>query len=87
MPKSLLFTPSSPFHAPHSCAAGRQEVRVDFHKDARRYSLVIRDKIVVEDPYIVLVKAAAFAVQQNEPYMGRVTSRAVRDFLIKGSVG
>jgi hypothetical protein len=46
----------------------------------------IRDKIVVEDPYLVLVKAEAFAISQGEPYNGSVPSRTVRDFLIKSAV-
>ena len=33
-----------------------------------------------------LAKAAAFAISQNEPYMGRATPRAVKDFLIKSNV-
>lgn len=70
---------------PALCGPGRQEVKVTFEKDGRLYHLTMRDKIIPEDPYLVLVKAAAFAVQQSEPYMGRVVPRGVRDFLIKSN--
>jgi hypothetical protein len=46
----------------------------------------MRDKVAVEDPYLVLVKAAGFAIRQSEPYAGRVPARSVRDILIKSTV-
>jgi len=85
-PKSLLYIDNPPLEHPVVCSPGRTEVKVTVRKDGRLYNLVMRDKIVVEDPYLVLVKAAAFAVQQNEPYMGRLIPRSVKDFLIKSSV-
>lgn len=84
--KSLLFAPNQVLTEPATCKPGRDEVRATLRKDGRLYNVVIRDKIVVEDPYLVLVKAAAFAVSENEPYMGRSTPRAVKDFLLKSSV-
>ncbi len=83
--KSLLYSQSPPLEHPASCAPGRQEVKVTFRKGGRLYHLVMRDKIVVEDPYLVLVKAAAFAIREGEPYMGRVVPRSVKDFLLKSS--
>ena len=50
------------------------------------YNLVLRDKVAPEDPYLMLVKATAFAMQEGEPYVGRPPSRAIRDFLIKDVV-
>jgi hypothetical protein len=61
-------------------------VKAAIRKDGRIYRFVFRDKIVVEDPYTVLVKAAAFAIQENEEYAAKTASKAVRDFLIKSSV-
>lgn len=84
--KSLLFTGDLPFSVPAGCAPGRQEVPVTIRKFGRLYKFILRDKITVEDPYAILVKAAAFAVQEGEPYAGRTPERSVRDFLIKSSV-
>ncbi len=84
--KSQLFTDASPFTQPPECQPCRTEVIKVFRKDGRLYRVVIRDKVTVEDPYLVMVKAYAFAVGQGEPYMGQMTSRAVRDFLIKTDV-
>lgn len=84
--KSLLFTGTVPYSEPPGCGPGRKEVPVTVRKFGRLYKFIMRDKITVEDPYIVLVRAAAFAVQEGEPYAGRTPERSVRDFLIKSSV-
>jgi hypothetical protein len=55
-------------------------------RNGRLYNIVIRDKVVPEDPYLVMVKAIAFAISEAEPFVGRPTDRAVRDFLIKDTV-
>jgi hypothetical protein len=84
--KSLLHASDAPLVEPEICKPGRQEVKLTFRKDGRLYHLVVRDKIVVEDPYLMLVKAIGFAVHQREPYMGQLVPRAVKDFLIKSNV-
>jgi hypothetical protein len=84
--KSLLFTGALPYSEPPGCDAGRQEVPVTIRKNGRLYHFVVRDKIVVDDPYLVLVKATAFAIAHGEPYAGLPPGRAVRDFLIKSNV-
>lgn len=83
--KSLLFAAVPPLQLPALCGPGRQEVKVTIQKDGRLYHLVLRDKIIVDDPYLMLVKATAFAVKEGEPYMGRVIPRDVKDFLIKSN--
>lgn len=55
-------------------------------KNGRIYRFVVRDKIVPEDPYLVLTKAIAFAVQTGEAYNGTSPNRALKDFLIKGNI-
>jgi hypothetical protein len=87
MPKSLLFTGDVPFGVPPGCGPCRQEVTVTIRKHGRLYTMVLRDKIVVEDPYLVLVKAEAFALAQGEPYAGIVPPRSLRDELIKSNLG
>lgn len=87
MPKSLLFSGDVPFGVPPGCSPCRQEVTVTIRKYGRLYTMVLRDKVVVEDPYLVLVKAEAFALKQGEPFAGIVPPRSLRDFLIKNNLG
>lgn len=86
--RSLLAQGVTPFTEPEDCGIEpcRVEVRFSLRKNGRIYRFVARDKIQPEDPYFVLVKAAAFAVQQAEPYNGRTPGRNLKDFLIKSSV-
>lgn len=84
--KSILFSGTLPYEEPETCKPGRQEVFVNLKKDGRMYRFVVRDKIVVEDPYLIMVKASAFAIAQGEPYSGQTPERSVRDFLIKQNV-
>lgn len=86
--RSLLFQGVTPFEEPPACAAVpcRTEVPVNIRKNGRLYKLILRDKVVPEDPYLVMLKAQAFAISQGEPYVGRPPDRSVRDFLIKDTV-
>lgn len=86
--KSLLFQGVTPFIEPPDCAAipCRTEVPISIRKDGRIYNFVLRDKVVPEDSYLVLVKASAFAISQAQPYNGKSPDRAVKDFLIKQTV-
>lgn len=84
--KSLLFVDGQLLQEPETCGPCRTEITAKLRKDGKIYSLVFRDRIVVEDPYLVQVRAAIYSIQQQEPYMGRITPRAVKDFLIKSSV-
>ncbi len=84
--RSLLFQPNSPLQSPPDCGPCRTEIKTTVYKDGRLYTFVVRDKIAPEDPYLVLVKAMAFAIQNNEPYMGRTPDRGLKDFLIKTNV-
>lgn len=85
-PKSLLFSQGFELLEPDGCGPCRREETVRLRKNGKIYTLVLRDKAVIEDPYLVQVKAAIYAQQVREPYMGRIVSRSVRDFLIKTSV-
>jgi hypothetical protein len=86
MPKSLLFTGDLPFGIPPGCGPCRQEVTITIRKFGRLYNFVLRDKVTVEDPYLVLVKAEAFAIAEGEPFAGSVPDRSLRDVLIKSNV-
>ena len=86
--KSLLFQGITPFTEPPDCAAipCRSEVPITIRKHGRLYRFVLRDKVVPEDIYLMMVKAAAFAIQESEPYVAQTPERSVKDFLIKDSV-
>jgi hypothetical protein len=87
--KSLLYQRgATPFSEPTGCSAVpvRNEVTVSLRKNGRLYQFTLRDKIVPEDPYLILVKAVAFAIQQREPYAGQPPSRSIRDFLVRNNV-
>lgn len=84
--KSLLFTGAVPYHDPPGCTPTRTEVPMTIRKFGRLYNFVLRDKIDVEDPYLVLVKAQAFAIRTGEPNNGYPPERNVRDFMIKSNV-
>lgn len=87
MPRSLLYVQgATPFSEPAMCLPGRTEIPLTLRKNGRIYRFVMRDKVTVEDPYIVLIKARGFAIRTGEPYGATPPSRAVRDFLIKSSV-
>lgn len=88
--KSLLFQDAGlPFEVPAECSAlaKRKEVPINIRKDGRIYRYILRDKVAPEDPYLVMVKAAAFAIQTGEAYNGQPPGRDIRDFLIKSNVG
>jgi hypothetical protein len=86
--KSLLFrTPSAtPFVDPEVCSPCRTETKVTFRKFGRIYTMTVRDKVVVEDPYLVMVKAQAFAIGEGAEYSGTTPERPLKDFLIKTNV-
>jgi hypothetical protein len=86
--KSLLFQEDSVLSVPAGCGAlpCRQEFTINIRKFNRIYRYVLRDKIVPEDPYLVMTKAVAFALRTGEPYNGRTPPRSLKDFLIKDSV-
>lgn len=85
MAKSLLYQEEATTHVlPPGCGlCDRTELPITIRKNGRLYHFVLRDKLVVEDLYLVGIKAAAFAIQQGEPYGGTPAARNVRDFLIK----
>jgi hypothetical protein len=67
-------------------AADRTEIKTIIRYKGNVYTKVVRDKTVIEDSYLVLVKAAAYAIQTSTPYQGRIVPRSIRDFLIKNNV-
>lgn len=84
MARSLLYQPNPTLQVPPGCGlCDRNEVPVSLRKNGRIYRFVLRDKIVVEDILLIMMKAAAFAISQGEPYAGTPPPRQLKDFLIK----
>jgi hypothetical protein len=55
-------------------------------RDGRTFTIYIRDTIVVEDPYLKLVKAKLSSIRTGNPFMADMTDRAVKDALIKVNI-
>jgi hypothetical protein len=49
-------------------------------------TIVIRDSIAVEDPYLKLVRARLFEIQTGQDFSAEVTSRQIKDDLIKVNI-
>lgn len=83
--RSLIAQGVTNFDVPPECSGSpcRKEVTFSLRDQGRIYRFVARDKLMPEDPYLVLVKAALFSIRHAEPYAGRATERNVKDFLIK----
>lgn len=86
--KSLLFQGVTPFIEPPECGTNpcRTEVPLTIRRNGRLYKFVLRDRVVPEDPYLTMVKAKAFSIQQGEPYRMQLVARGPRDLLIKDNV-
>lgn len=84
--RSKLAQPNSPFVVPLDCGIGRTEVTRRVIKNGKIYTMTLRDKITIEDPYLVMVKAGAYAIRTDEPYDARTPRRDYRDVLIKSNL-
>ncbi len=78
--------PTSIFIQPPGCGPGRTEAPVTIKMNGKLYTFTFRDKIIPEDPFLLGVKAAAFAIKRVEQYRGVPPPRTVRDFLIKSNL-
>lgn len=65
----------------------RKEKKIVTVVDGQRVTVIIRDSVVPEDPYLTLVRAAAFPYQVADKGMAKFPvppiSRSVKDALIK----
>ena len=48
--------------------------------------IIVRDTIVVEDPYLKLVKAKLLSIKTGGEFGAEITSRAIKDALIKQNI-
>jgi|WetSurSiteA1Bulk_404760.scaffolds.fasta_scaffold480295_1 hypothetical protein len=54
--------------------------------NGRMVTIIIRDSVVPEDPYLVLVRAKALSLKTGEPFKADKTPRRIKDALIKTSI-
>ena len=54
--------------------------------NGRMITVILRDTIVPEDPYINMCRAKCLALRTGEPYDSDRTSRVIKDQLIKTNV-
>lgn len=52
----------------------------------RTITVILRDSVVVEDAYLSLVRARLFAIQTGEPFSHNLTSRKIKDVLIRNNI-
>lgn len=55
-------------------------------RDGTIRTVVIRDSLAVEDPYLKLVRARLFEIQTSQDFSAEVTSRQIKDDLIKANI-
>lgn len=72
-----------PFTVPPDCGPCRTEKTFTVKMNGFLLTFTLRDKITPEDPYLVALKAAAFAIKRVEQYRGTPPGRDIRDFLVK----
>lgn len=54
--------------------------------NGRMVTVIVRDSVVPEDPYLVLVRAKALSVRTGEALNASRTTRAIKDLLIKTNI-
>lgn len=68
----------------YETTTGRRSERVT-HMTAGDYNvrLIVRDTVIIEDPYLNLVRASAFQISEGGPFPVQRVGRDVKNFLIK----
>jgi hypothetical protein len=49
-------------------------------------TVIVRDSVVPEDPYLVLARAKALSIRTGEPFNASRTTRPIKDLLIKTNI-
>ena len=52
----------------------------------RMISVILRDTLVPEDPYINMARATALSIRTGEPYDADRVDRTIKDYLIKTDI-
>ncbi len=69
-----------------ACTRCRNESPFTIQKDNKLLKFVLRDKILPEDPYLVMAKAGAYALAHNGLYPGTTPNRATRGDMIRNNL-
>ena len=65
----------------------RNEVVIRFPlADGTIRTAIVRDKIVIEDPYLKLVRAKLYSIKANDDFAAELTTRKIKDALIKQNI-
>ena len=65
----------------------RQEGRRSYPiANGRIITVIVRDSVVPEDPYLVLAKAKAVSLKTGEAFKANQTPRRIKDALIKVNI-
>lgn len=64
----------------------RKEVTVNTIVGGQQVTMIMRDAIVPYDPYLVLVRAAAYQRMKGGPFPVPRTPRSIKDFLIRTNI-
>jgi hypothetical protein len=54
--------------------------------NGRIVTVIVRDSVTPEDPYLVLTRAKALSVRTGEVFNASRTTRSIKDFLIKTNI-
>jgi hypothetical protein len=54
--------------------------------DGRLRTVIIRESVVVEDPYLKMVRAKLYTIKNGTEFGAEITSRALKDVLIKQNI-
>jgi hypothetical protein len=54
--------------------------------NGRVVTVIVRNSVTPEDPYLVLARARALSVRTREAFSGERTKRSIKDFLIKTNI-
>ena len=55
-------------------------------KDGTTRTIIMRDALAVEDPYLQLVRAKLYTVSTGGDFRAELTSRSIKDELIKTNI-
>jgi hypothetical protein len=55
-------------------------------RDGTIRTVIVRDALAVEDPYLKLVRAKCYSIKTGEDFSAEVTARAIKDDLIKTNI-
>lgn len=65
---------------------GRQETYIETVVGGRRVTIIIREDITPEDPYLNLARAAAYSIATGSVFPAPRVPRSIKDHLIRSNI-